>query len=378
MAAAARRRAAAGGAAAASASRRGSGKRCGQGPAQRAGSYMRKRKREGARWGLGHSCSHTRCPSSSLACSPHVSLPYRAFASPTCQQIHQQGRAARKAVVARRSRGSRELGWPAYSPCECAGPCKAGTCSCIAAGNFCEKFCGCVGCADAKCRWAGATGVGGGVGEALCCVWGWMAQLSAGVWGIGKAKRSWDLRAQAPGAGGPRSGGRQAVVLHGATHLRLAVLVAGCSPNDAAHAIHSSSPPNRRFEGCKCTTRCRTARCPCLLANRECDPDRCRGCAATAEGGAAPGAECCNMNLRLRRRKHVVMSLSSVHGAAHGSRAPSLGAAPARAPSSMEPSGSCHCRDATCLRRAPPRAPPSPSPPPARLGRLPGGGRVKG
>ncbi|KAI8471212.1 MAG: hypothetical protein J3K34DRAFT_520707 [Monoraphidium minutum] len=132
--------------------------------------------------------------------------------------IEQQNRAARKAVVLQRFHRSEEDGWPAYTPCECEGPCKAGSCSCIASANFCEKFCGCAGCADAK------------------------------------------------------------------------------------------------FEGCKCTTRCRTTRCSCLLANRECDPDRCRGCAPTADGAAAPGTECCNMNLRLRRRKHVVMSLSSTHG----------------------------------------------------------------
>ena len=131
-------------------------------------------------------------------------------------------KAARKAVVARRFENRDEqLGWPAYTPCGCEGPCRPGSCSCITSGNFCEKFCGCAGLSDAACR----------------------------------------------------------------------------------------------FAGCQCTTGCRTNRCSCLLANRECDPDRCRGCAPTCDGTAAPGAECWNMNLRLRRRKRVVMSLSATHGA---------------------------------------------------------------
>ncbi|GBF89874.1 hypothetical protein Rsub_02578 [Raphidocelis subcapitata] len=134
--------------------------------------------------------------------------------------IEQHGKAAWRAVVSRRFHDSTERGWPAYAPCACAGPCRVGSCSCIASGNFCEKFCGCVGCAEAKCR----------------------------------------------------------------------------------------------FSGCKCTAGCRTNHCPCLLANRECDPDVCRGCAATADGEAAGGAECCNMSIRLGRRKRLAMGLSATHG----------------------------------------------------------------
>eukprot|EP00775_Hariotina_reticulata_P001444 gene1444-1785_t len=47
--------------------------------------------------------------------------------------------------------------WEPYTPCDCAGPCKKGSCSCISSANFCEKFCGCVGCEKRDCTFTGCT-----------------------------------------------------------------------------------------------------------------------------------------------------------------------------------------------------------------------------
>jgi len=69
-----------------------------------------------------------------------------------------------------------------------------------------------------------------------------------------------------------------------------------------------------RFPGCSCKGGCRNRACPCLAAGRECDPDLCKGCAATCTGEAVPGKECCNMRLRLRQHPRIIMGLSSVAG----------------------------------------------------------------
>lgn len=75
-------------------------------------------------------------------------------------------------------------------------------------------------------------------------------------------------------------------------------------------------------KGCDCKTSCDTNTCPCLASGRECDPDKCRGCAATARLQGArgrlelnpPERTCHNMNLRLRVRRRVAMGLSLVAG----------------------------------------------------------------
>ncbi|KAK2080600.1 hypothetical protein QBZ16_000454 [Prototheca wickerhamii] len=73
-----------------------------------------------------------------------------------------------------------------------------------------------------------------------------------------------------------------------------------------------------RFEGCSCRAapggRCARGTCPCIAASRECDPDLCRACFPTLTGQAAPNDACCNMNLRRRGRKRIVMGLSDVQG----------------------------------------------------------------
>ncbi len=49
-------------------------------------------------------------------------------------------------------------------------------------------------------------------------------------------------------------------------------------------------------------------------AGHECDPDICRGCAATCEQGVQANRPCHNMRLRLRQHKRVAMGLSRVAG----------------------------------------------------------------
>lgn len=86
-----------------------------------------------------------------------------------------------------------------------------------------------------------------------------------------------------------------------------------------------------RFRGCNCSKgQCRTRACPCFAALRECDPDLCKGCSATAAyvarmktepsllsmEGECPEKEytCQNMKLRLGQHRHIYMGLSKVAG----------------------------------------------------------------
>ncbi|KAK3261205.1 hypothetical protein CYMTET_29876 [Cymbomonas tetramitiformis] len=87
-----------------------------------------------------------------------------------------------------------------------------------------------------------------------------------------------------------------------------------------------------RFRGCNCSKgQCRTRACPCFAADRECDPDLCKGCTATAAYVARlktslctstaqldelPEKEytCQNMKLRLGQHRHIYMGLSQVAG----------------------------------------------------------------
>lgn len=100
-----------------------------------------------------------------------------------------------------------------------------------------------------------------------------------------------------------------------------------------------------KFPGCSCKNgTCRTRACPCFAAARECDPDVCKRCCATAEQCAyerrdgwpfsdlcmpvppppAPPTEaarkkitaeqCMNMRLLLHEHKHIYLGLSAVSG----------------------------------------------------------------
>ena len=57
----------------------------------------------------------------------------------------------RKHVAIRRYQHARDEDWPPYTPCACVGPCKRGSCSCIDAANYCERFCACASCKTRDC-----------------------------------------------------------------------------------------------------------------------------------------------------------------------------------------------------------------------------------
>ncbi|KAL0022368.1 hypothetical protein WJX77_004927 [Trebouxia sp. C0004] len=70
-----------------------------------------------------------------------------------------------------------------------------------------------------------------------------------------------------------------------------------------------------RFQGCVCKGGCKNKGCPCMAADRECDPDLCVQCQWTICGEKPPGSvDCHNMKLRLRQHKRVAMGLSNVAG----------------------------------------------------------------
>ncbi|KAA6418158.1 MAG: histone-lysine N-methyltransferase EZA1-like [Trebouxia sp. A1-2] len=70
-----------------------------------------------------------------------------------------------------------------------------------------------------------------------------------------------------------------------------------------------------RFQGCVCKGGCKNKGCPCMAADRECDPDLCMQCQWSISGQKPPGSvDCHNMKLRLRQHKRVAMGLSNVAG----------------------------------------------------------------
>ena len=67
-------------------------------------------------------------------------------------------RGERSLVVAGRAAHGPADQWQDYQPCTCEGRCKA-DCPCVAARNFCEKFCACSAACKERC---GLEGGGGG------------------------------------------------------------------------------------------------------------------------------------------------------------------------------------------------------------------------
>ncbi|KAL3667036.1 hypothetical protein V7S43_007979 [Phytophthora oleae] len=104
----------------------------------------------------------------------------------------------------------------------------------------------------------------------------------------------------------------------------------GCSCMKRDHMCEKACACSRdcpnRFEGCSCSPgECRTSKCPCFTALRECDPDVCVECGASelavyssvmdgTVAGTTSRRTCCNMNVIRRKHKRLGMSFSSIHG----------------------------------------------------------------
>ncbi|ETL38775.1 hypothetical protein L916_09720, partial [Phytophthora nicotianae] len=80
-----------------------------------------------------------------------------------------------------------------------------------------------------------------------------------------------------------------------------------------------------RSEGCNCSPgECRTSKCPCVAALRECDPDTCALCEESevavlvSTGKCTPSrcaiSMCGNVNVIRSKHKRLGMSFSPIHG----------------------------------------------------------------
>ena len=69
-----------------------------------------------------------------------------------------------------------------------------------------------------------------------------------------------------------------------------------------------------RFPGCHCES-CQTNRCPCLAANRECDPDICRPChQPIGADGKMVEPSCKNVSIQRAQRKRLLAAPSDIAG----------------------------------------------------------------
>jgi hypothetical protein len=79
-----------------------------------------------------------------------------------------------------------------------------------------------------------------------------------------------------------------------------------------------SSSPNF-FRGCCCSGQCNQKTCTCFATNRECDPDLCKcGTCCDPPDRPATAQRCRNDNIRMRRRVHLLVAPSTVHGCGWG------------------------------------------------------------
>ncbi|KAI5424894.1 hypothetical protein KIW84_030901, partial [Lathyrus oleraceus] len=78
---------------------------------------------------------------------------------------------------------------------------------------------------------------------------------------------------------------------------------------------------NKRFGGCHCNKgQCKTRKCPCFAARRECDPDVCRNCWVSCgdnllgESSHREEYQCENMVFLLKKKQKVLLARSDVVG----------------------------------------------------------------
>eukprot|EP00980_Cylindrotheca_fusiformis_P018721 scaffold6238_cov106-Cylindrotheca_fusiformis.AAC.7 len=97
----------------------------------------------------------------------------------------------------------------------------------------------------------------------------------------------------------------------------------GCVQNGHPCTNHCIWGPLSRnfFRGCNCQTECTTNLCPCFVAGRECDPDRCRSCqTCTDPAGQLQNRKqtCRNDNVTMRRHKHLLLAKSTLRNVGWG------------------------------------------------------------
>eukprot|EP00798_Chlamydomonas_sp_ICE-L_P004267 gene4267-14378_t len=206
----------------------------------------------------------------------------------------------KSAVVMKRFQHSADEAWAEYSPCTCAGMCSS-DCACTKSKNFCEKFCAC----SQRCvnRFKGCKCTSQCRGRQCPCV----AAESVTQNYAGTALRP----------------AESATRICAGTALRLAE---SATRTCARTALRPVSTPTNKVQPTN-----QLAKCPCVAASRECDPDLCRNisetcrecdpdlcrnCSATCDHANPPpaGSECCNMRLRLRQHRRIIMGESTIQG----------------------------------------------------------------